>query len=53
MWSFGNVFARYVLILGVDNKSSSHTGNQKNNLLVLGEGPTEGTNDSVDAAEKN
>ena len=39
-WSFGYDFARNVIILGVDNSSSSHSDNCKNNFLVLGEGPT-------------
>ena len=55
-WSFGNDFARNVVIFVVDNSSSSHTHNRKNNFLVLGEGPTDGINggidDSTDAAEK-
>ena len=41
MLSFGNGFARNVVIFGVDNISSSHTDNQKNNFLVLVEGPTD------------
>ena len=58
MWSlillfwFGNDFARNVVIFDVDNTSSSHTNNQKNNVLVLGEGPTKAINDSICAAEK-
>ena len=52
MWSFGNGFARYIVIFGVNITSSSYTDNQKNGFLVLGEGPTEGINDSVGAAEK-
>ena len=51
-WSFGNDFARYVIIFGVDNHSSSHLGNLKNNVLVLGEGPTYGINGSFDSPEK-
>ena len=31
-WSFGNEFARNVGIFGVDNSSSSHTGNLKNDF---------------------
>ena len=37
-WSFGNDFTRNVIILGVDNNSSSHTENLKNdffNFLLL------------------
>ena len=52
MWSFGYGFVRNFVILGVDNTSSSHTDNRKNNVLVLGERPTEGIDDSVGAAEK-
>ena len=37
-WSFDNDFTRNVLSFGVDNSSSSHS--DKNNLLILGEGPT-------------
>ena len=51
-WSFGNDFARNVLIFGIDNNSSSHTDNQKNNLLVLGERPIDGINESTGAAKK-
>ena len=51
-WSFGNDFARNVIIFGVDNNSSSHTDNRKNNFLVLGEGPSQGINDSTGSAEK-
>ena len=38
-WSFGNDSARNVMIFGVDNSSSSHSDNRKNNFLILGEGP--------------
>ena len=53
MWSYDNDFARNVIILLVDNSSSSHTDNQKYNFLLLGEGPTEGINNSVGTAEEN
>ena len=53
MWSFGNGFARYIVIFGFNITSSSYTDNQKNRFLVLGGGPTEGINDSVGAAEKS
>ena len=33
-WSFGNDFARYIVIFGVDNTLSSHTNNHKNNFDV-------------------
>ena len=50
--SFGNDFARNVVIFGVDNSSSSHTDNRKNNFLVLVEGQADGINDTTGAAEK-
>ena len=51
-WSFDNKTARNVIIFGVDNSSSPHIDNPKNNFLVLGEGPTEGINYRVGAADK-
>ena len=51
-WSFDKDFARNAVIFGVDNSSSSHPDNWKNNFLVLCEGPTDGINDSTSAAEK-
>ena len=50
--SFGNDFARNVVIFGVDNSSSSHNDNQKNYFLLLGVGPADGINDSTGAAKK-
>ena len=41
-----------IVIFGVDNSSPSNTDNQKNSFLLLGEGPTQGINDSTGAAEK-
>ena len=41
MWSFGNRFARNVVIFGVNNTLSSHTNNKKSNL-ISSEGPTKG-----------
>ena len=51
-WSFGNDFARNVVSFGDGYTSSSHADNQKNKFLILGEGPTDGINDSTGAAEK-
>ena len=51
-WSFDNDTARNVIIFGVDNSSSSHADNYKNNLLVLGEGPYFGINGSFGSPEK-
>ena len=52
-WSFGNDTVRNVITFSVDNNSSPHIGNPKNNFLALGQRPTEGINGSVGAAEKN
>ena len=50
--SFGTDFARNVVILGVDNSSSSHANNRKSNLLVLTEGKIYGINGSFGSPEK-
>ena len=50
-WSFDSDFARNVVIVCVDNSSSSHTNNLKDNFSVLGEGPTQGINDSTGAVK--
>ena len=52
-WSFCNDLARNVIIFGVDNSSSSHSDNRKNNFLILGEGPIYGINGNFGAPEKN
>ena len=49
---FSNGFATNVVIFCVNNSSSSHTDNLKNNFLVLGERPTNDINGSVCTAEK-
>ena len=49
-WSFSNDFARNALIFDIDNSSSSHTANLKNNFLVLVD--TFGINGSFGAPEK-
>ena len=51
-YSFGNDFDRNVVIFVVDNSSSSHTKNRKNNFSVFGEGPADVINDSTDAEKK-
>ena len=52
-WSFDDDFARNIIIFGVDNNSSSHSDNRKNNFLMLGEGPTYGINGSFGSPEKH
>ena len=51
-WSFDNWTARNVVIISVDNSSSSHFENCQNNILILGEGPTFGINGSFGSQEK-
>ena len=51
-WRFGNNFARNVIIISVDNSSSSHTDNRKNDVLVLGEGTSNEINGSISASEQ-
>ena len=48
-----NGSARNVIMFDVDTSSSSHTDNQKNDFLVLGEGPTFGINRSFGSPEKS
>ena len=51
-WILANHFARNVIISGVDNGSSSHSDNSKNNFSVLGESPTLGITRSFGSPEK-
>ena len=44
--------AKDVIVFGVDNSSSSHTDNLKNNFLILGEDPSFGINGRFGASEK-
>ena len=50
--NFVNDTSRNVVIFDVDNSSSSHIDNSKNNFLVLGKGPVESINGSVGAVER-
>ena len=40
------------IIFGVDNSTSCHTDNCKNDILVLGEGPTDDISGSIGASNK-
>ena len=40
-----------IMIFGVDNSSSTHTDNRKNNILILGKGPTDGLVDITISVE--
>ena len=52
-WNFGDYFARNVIIFDIDNTSSSHADNLKNNFLVLGKGPTYGIYKGFGSLGKN
>ena len=53
-WSFGNDFARNVVIFGVDKSSSFYADNHKNDFLcVLCERDTFDVNGSFDAPDKS
>ena len=52
LWNFSNDFSWNVDIFGVNNSSSSHTDNQKNNFLVLSEVPSYGISGSFGSPEK-
>ena len=43
-FSFGNRFCRNVIILGVDVSYSEHIDNKEEDILILGEGPTQELN---------
>ena len=51
-WNFDNDTARNVIIIDVDDSSSSQADNSKNNVLVVGEGPTFGINRSFRSPDK-
>ena len=51
-WRFDNVIARNVITFDVENGSSSHADNRKNNFLVLCECPTIGLNGKLGSPEK-
>ena len=50
-WSFSNDFPRNVIIFCIDNSSSSHTDNCKNNFQSKVR-PTDNINGSINTAEK-
>ena len=48
--SVGNDFGRNVIIFGLDNSSSFHYDNRKNDFIVLHERPIDDINDSISVA---
>ena len=51
-FSVGNRFRRNCIIFGVAMSSSVHVENKKKNILILGEGPTQGLDGTTLTAEK-
>ena len=47
-----NGFGQNVITLGVDMSSSVHVDKKKKDILILGEGPTQGLNGTILTAEK-
>ena len=47
-----NGFGKSVIIFGIDMSSSVHVDKKKKDILILGEGPTQGINDATLTAEK-
>ena len=45
-------FGRNVLIFGVDKNSSAHVDNKGKDILILGQGPTQGLGEHSLTAEK-
>ena len=45
-WNFDNDTAKNVIVFGIDNSSSSHASNLKNNFLKREEDPNFGINGS-------
>ena len=51
--SVANGFDKNIIIFGADMNSSVHIDNKKKDILILGEGPTLGLNDTSLTAEKS
>ena len=50
LWSDGS-WGKNVVIVGVDGRSSVDVDNKKKDILVLGEGPAQGSDDTTIAEE--
>ena len=46
-----NEFGKYIIIFSVDNSSSVHISSGKKDIPVIGEGPTQGLDDTKITAE--
>ena len=51
--SIGHGFVKNLIFFGVDMSSSVHVDNKEKDILILGEGPTQGLDDTTWTAEKN
>ena len=51
-WNFDNSTNRNVILFGIDNNSSSHADNRKNNFSILGEGPNNRINGCFGSPDK-
>ena len=51
--SLSSGFGKNVIIFGVNKSSSVHIFNKKNNILILGKGPTQRLANTRLTAEKN
>lgn len=49
---YGVFLMTFLITFGIDNSSSGHTHNYKNNFIVLVKGPSDDSNVSVSAAEQ-
>ena len=49
-WTYGSM-GRNIIIFGVDMSSSVHVGNKGKDILILGEGPIQGLDDTTLTAE--
>ena len=48
----GNGFGKNVIIFGADMSSSVHLDNNKKYIMILGDGPTQGSDDTTLTAKK-
>ena len=51
-FTFGNIFGRNCIIFGVDMSSFVHVDNKKEDISILGKGPTQGLDGTTLTAEK-
>ena len=52
MFSVGNGLGKNVIIFGASTSSSVYVDNKKNDILILGEGPTQGLEKTLTGKKK-